>query len=185
MQFFKNKKNIIMMILILLIVAGGIAGAAILKNMGINDMGGISASGQINTGNGSVVTGDPVGECTISILCDSVLQNMDDLKEGKADFIPVDGIILEETAVDFYENETVYDILKRVCDENEIQMESAYTPAYKSYYVEGIHYLYEFDCGADSGWMYQVNGVFPNYGASGYELTDGDQIIWCYTCGEE
>ena len=32
---------------------------------------------------------------------------------------------------------------------------------YNSYYVEGIGNLYEFDCGSESGWMYKVNGWFP------------------------
>jgi len=53
---------------------------------------------------------------------------------------------------------------------------------YESYYVEGINYLYEFDAGYASGWMYKVNGWFPNYGCSSYYLSDGDVIEWVYTC---
>ena len=53
---------------------------------------------------------------------------------------------------------------------------------YDSYYIEGINHLYEFDCGEQSGWMYKVNEWFPNYGCSSYELSDGDVIVWCYTC---
>ena len=63
-----------------------------------------------------------------------------------------------------------------------IQLSSKYTPLYKSYYVEGINQLYEFDCGKNSGWMYSVNGEFPNYGASSYKPKDGDKIEWKYTC---
>ncbi len=61
-------------------------------------------------------------------------------------------------------------------------MASRYTPLYKSYYVEGINQLYEFDCGKNSGWMYSVNGKYPNYGCSSYKLEDGDKIEWRYTC---
>ena len=61
-------------------------------------------------------------------------------------------------------------------------MEASYTPAFSSYYVEGINNLYEFDCGQGSGWMYSVNGVFPNYGASDCTVQDGDSIRWLYTC---
>ena len=50
------------------------------------------------------------------------------------------------------------------------------------YYIQGINNLYEFDCGAQSGWMYKVNGWFPNYGCSKYTLEDGDDIVWCFTC---
>jgi len=53
---------------------------------------------------------------------------------------------------------------------------------YNSYYIEGIGNLYEFDCGPESGWMYKVNGWFPNFGCSSYPLSDGDNIVWCYTC---
>ena len=44
------------------------------------------------------------------------------------------------------------------------------------------HNLYEFDVGNKSGWMYKVNGWFPNYGCSRYQLKDGDVIEWVYTC---
>jgi hypothetical protein len=61
-------------------------------------------------------------------------------------------------------------------------MEAVYTPSYGADYIEGINYLYEFDAGEQSGWMYRVNGAFPNYGCSDYILEDGDSIVWAYTC---
>ena len=48
-------------------------------------------------------------------------------------------------------------------------------------YVEGIEGLYEFDKGKGSGWMYRVNGVFPNYSAALYKLKKGDKVEWLYT----
>ena len=42
--------------------------------------------------------------------------------------------------------------------------------------------LDEFDCGFESGWMYKVNGWFPNYGCSAYTLQGGEEIVWAYTC---
>ena len=30
--------------------------------------------------------------------------------------------------------------------------------------------------------MYKVNGWFPNYGCSSYTVSDGDNIVFCYTC---
>ena len=104
------------------------------------------------------------------------------LKESKAEFVPADGWILYPSEVEFYEGETVFDVLKRVCNEAGIQMESEWTPMYNSYYVSGINNLYEFDCGKDSGWMYCVNGWYPNYGCSKYTLEDGDTVEWRYTC---
>lgn len=120
--------------------------------------------------------------CTISIDCQTILDNIGDLKETKKEFVPEDGWILPEMEVKFTTGDTVFDILKKICGEKNIQLSSKYTPLYKSYYVEGINQLYEFDCGKNSGWMYSVNGEFPNYGASSYKPKDGDQIEWKYTC---
>ncbi len=75
-----------------------------------------------------------------------------------------------------------FDVLARVCREQHIHMEYTNTPIYNSAYIEGIGNLYEFDCGAGSGWMYRVNGWFPNYGSSRYAVKDGDVIEWLYTC---
>ena len=61
-------------------------------------------------------------------------------------------------------------------------MESSYVPLYGTAYVEGIGNLYEFDCGEGSGWMYRVNGNYPNFGCSRYILQDGDTVEFRYTC---
>lgn len=120
--------------------------------------------------------------CTIAIDCKTILDNWDDLNKKKEAYVPKDGWILKKQTVEFEEGETVFDVLKRVLKENKIQMESSYTPMYGSYYVEGINQLYEFDCGKNSGWMYRVNGWYPNYGCSSYTLESGDEIEWRYTC---
>lgn len=120
--------------------------------------------------------------CTIEIRCDTILNNMSDLAEGKGSYVPANGVILATSKVSFEEGDTVFDVLKKVCSSTDIQLEYSWTALYDSYYVEGINNLYEFDCGSESGWMYQVNGWFPNYGCSSYELNDGDSIVWCYTC---
>ena len=127
---------------------------------------------------------DPVTShtCTIEIRCDTILDNMDELATGKDSYVPADGTVLAATTVSFTDGETVFDVLKRACEQNGIQLEYSYTPLYESYYVEGIHHLYEFDCGSESGWMFKVNGWFPNYGCSAYTLSQGDSIVWCYTC---
>lgn len=128
-----------------------------------------------------LVTGDGL-TCSIAIYCDTILNNWDNLDTAKASYVPADGVILAPTQVEFESGETVFDVLKRVCDAYDIQIEYSWTPMYNSYYVEGIHQLYEFDCGPQSGWMYKVNEWFPNYGCSEYRLTGGETIVWCYTC---
>lgn len=120
--------------------------------------------------------------CTLTIRCDTILSNMDHLDPGKVEFVPENGYILWGASVKFEDGETAFDVLKRACEKYGIQLEYSWTPMYNSYYVEGINYLYEFDCGSESGWMYKVNGWFPNYGCSEYTLKDGDRIEFCYTC---
>ncbi|MCQ2448662.1 MAG: DUF4430 domain-containing protein [Clostridia bacterium] len=121
-------------------------------------------------------------QCTISIECSSILNHLGDLNEEKLDVLPEDGIILEPTVVTLVEGESVYDLLRRICDDFGIHMEASFTPMYNSYYIEGIGNIYEFDCGSGSGWMYRVNGWYPNYGCSRYALQNGDVIEFRYTC---
>ena len=120
--------------------------------------------------------------CTLSVRCDTALSNKDMLDSSKADILPEDGVIFPETTVYFSEGESVYDVLVREMMNAKIHMESENTPMYKSAYIEGIANLYEYDCGPLSGWMYKVNGEFPNYGCSAYVLSDGDRVEWVYTC---
>ena len=126
--------------------------------------------------------GSDVMTCLISIRCDTILDNMADLSLGKEEFVPANGIILDTVRVQFAEGESVCDVLRRVCAYANIQLEYSWTVAFGGYYFEGINNLYEFDCGPQSGWMYKVNGWFPNYGSSNYILKDGDEIVWAYTC---
>ena len=129
-----------------------------------------------------VTSENATNTCTITIRCDTVLDNLNLLEEGKVPYVPADGVILQEITVEFTPGESVFDVLQRVCEAADIPLEYSWTPLYDSYYLEGICHLYEFDCGAESGWMYQVNGSFPNYGCSSYEVKPGDQIEWLYSC---
>ena len=47
-------------------------------------------------------------------------------------------------------------------------------------YVVGIDGLAEKDHGAKSGWMYAVNGSYPNTACSNYRLKSGDSVTWVY-----
>lgn len=120
----------------------------------------------------------------LTIRCDTILDNWDDLDPSLKyeKYVPEDGVILARTEYVLRKGDTVYDVLDRAIRHNQIQMECIYSQNYGSVYVQGINHLYEFSCGELSGWMYMVNGEFPNYGCSKYELKDGDEIVWCYTC---
>lgn len=120
--------------------------------------------------------------CTLSVRCDAILENIDWLDPEKVELVPEDGVIFAAKTVTFYEGESVFNVLQREMKKAKIHMEFMNTPMYNSVYIEGINNLYEFDCGELSGWMYKVNGWFPNYGCSRYQLKDGDIVEWVYTC---
>ncbi len=120
---------------------------------------------------------------SLTIRCDTLAADLSKLRDKSLEaYVPADGIILSLSEVKVKKGETVYDVLDRVCRDKGIHMEAVYTPSYGADYIEGINYLYEFDAGEQSGWMYKVNGAFPNYGCSDYVLADGDSIVWAYTC---
>lgn len=120
--------------------------------------------------------------CTISIRCDTILSNLELLDAEKAGIVPENGVLMRPRKVEFTQGESVFDVLLRETRSSKLHMEYTDTPAYGSAYIEGIGNLYEFDCGDLSGWMYRVNGWFPNYGCSQYTVSDGDVIEWLYTC---
>lgn len=179
----KKKKlaNLIMVLLILVIAISGIALAFTLKN---GEDTGLGSQYRINaiSDNALITQGEEDNLCTITIVCDTILDNLDNLDEEKLPYVPKDAVILPETQVSFSEGDTVFEVLQKVCTAADLQIEYSWTPMYNSYYIEGINHLYEFDCGPESGWMYKVNEWFPNYGCSAYTLKNGEKIVWCYTC---
>lgn len=120
--------------------------------------------------------------CILSVRCDTILDNMDWLDPEKVELVPSDGVIYARKEVSFYQGESVFNLLLREMKKEKIHMEFSNTPMYNSAYIEGINNIYEFDCGELSGWMYKVNGWFPNYGCSRYALKEGDLVEWVYTC---
>ena len=177
----KQKANLMMVLIILVIAAAGIFLAVRLSGEEESVFGGEYRITAIPDDR-LVENEGTQNLCTITIRCDTIFDNADKLEEGKAPYVPRDGEILPVTTVEFTPGETVFEVLNRVCRAADIQIEYSWTPMYDSYYIEGINHLYEFDCGFESGWMYKVNGWFPNYGCSAYQLQGGEEIVWCYTC---
>lgn len=154
-------------------------GVSIGDAMTVKIVGDGSETAEVSTSDSGAVSGS---SCTISIVCDTILNNLDKLRDGKEAFVPANGVILAASPISISDGDTVFDVLKKACELADIQLEYSYTPLYGSYYIEGINNLYEFDCGEQSGWMYKVNGVFPDHGCSAYYLSAGDEIVFCYTC---
>lgn len=119
--------------------------------------------------------------CTLSVRCDTILNDISRLDENKRELVG-NGIIFPQKKVEFEDGESVFEVLLREMKENKIHLEFVNTPVYGSVYIEGIGNIYEFDAGELSGWMYKVNGEFPNYGCSKYILKNGDRVEFVYTC---
>jgi hypothetical protein len=130
----------------------------------------------------NAAVGDGAFTVTLSVRCDTILGNMNLLDKEKWELVPDDGVIFATATVTAYEGESVFNVLQREMKRAKIHMEFMNTPIYNSAYIEGVNNLYEFDAGELSGWMYAVNGWYPNYGCSRYQLKSGDEIEWNYTC---
>ena len=124
---------------------------------------------------------DAVGTVTMSIRCDVLGDRLTESSETA--FLPADGVILAETEFSVTEGETVFDLLDAAARAHRIQVDSrgVQVGTKGSVYVSGIAYLYEFDYGQLSGWMYRVNGDTPSVGCGEYELQPGDRVEWVYT----
>mgnify|MGYP003302709382 CR=1 FL=1 len=132
--------------------------------------------------------------CTVKIECTTIYDNLPKLKSGKQSFLPTSGVIIDDEKVELNGGESAFDVIKKTCEENVctdnckyckangVQIEYTYTPAFNNYYIEGIHQIYEKDCGTQSGWMYSVNGEFPDEGSSSYIVSPGDMIVFSFTC---
>lgn len=120
--------------------------------------------------------------CTLYVECSTILNHMDDLAAGKDTLVPPDGVIYGPATVTFHEGESVYDVLLREMQNNRIHMDSEFVAANNSSYIKAINNLYERDCGSLSGWRYCVNGWYPNYGCSRYQVQNGDTLELHFTC---
>ena len=126
---------------------------------------------------GTVTKENAVGKVSMTIRCDTIADQQD---SEYAEHIPEDGVILETTDFEFAEGDSVYTILTDAARTFGIQTDSrgGFTGMV---YVAGINYLYEFQFGDLSGWIYHVNGVAPSVGCGEYIVQDGDRIEWLYT----
>ncbi|WP_324339370.1 DUF4430 domain-containing protein [Ruminococcus sp.] len=119
-----------------------------------------------------------IGSVTMEIRCDTIAGRSD------SEHIPADGVILAPTAFDIESGDTVFDILTEAAQTYGIQVENKGSAgsSHGMVYISGINYIYEFDFGDLSGWVYHVNGITPSRNCGEYVLSDGDRIEWLYTC---
>ncbi|MBQ9992724.1 MAG: DUF4430 domain-containing protein [Firmicutes bacterium] len=123
---------------------------------------------------------EAAGSCELVISCETILANEEALKGLSADkksLIPENGYIVAPISLDFYENETVLQLVQRFA-----QKERLHIDVVDGSYITGIGNIYGGDCGELSGWLFFVNGESSMVGANEAMLSDGDIIEFKYTC---
>ncbi|MGI6722447.1 MAG: DUF4430 domain-containing protein [Anaerovoracaceae bacterium] len=112
---------------------------------------------------------------TISISAERILYSKrasDDVKS----LVPGGGYLMSERSVGIKNGDTVKSVLLRTAKSAGIVLSWE-----GGDYLVGIGGIFEFDGGPGSGWMYSVNGKFPNAACSQYKVKKGDVIAWKYT----
>ena len=124
-----------------------------------------------------IAPGEDTIAVTMSIDCKTVAGR------GSEEVTPADGIILESTEFILPSGSTAYDCLVSAAKKYNIQFEDSTRTLtdHSGAYISGINFLYEFNYGDLSGWMFSVNGDFGDVGCGEYTLSDGDNIEWRYT----
>ncbi len=97
----------------------------------------------------------------------------------------VDDVILSQTTVHVQANGTAFDQLNLALTKEQIPMNYSGNAMFANIYVQSINGLAERAYGETSGWMYSVNGEYPQVGCSSYSLRAGDVVIWHYSTGGE
>lgn len=118
--------------------------------------------------------------CSVTIECTSVLDNTDKLKEGHEEYVPSDGYIMSSCSVTIPNDSTAYDAVKAACESQGVTM-NVVSSSYGKY-IAGFNNIDEKDCGNQSGWLYFVNGSSPSKSCSKYKLSNGDNVVFSYTC---
>ncbi|MDH6603358.1 hypothetical protein OKW23_000487 [Bacilli bacterium PM5-9] len=110
--------------------------------------------------------------------------NYNKLKPELRKYVPANGYVLSKTTIEVPSGSTAFSVLQKATRLNRIQMEYQGTNEniYNSVYIQGINHLYEFSAGQESGWMYSINGTFPNYGMSSITVKNKDILRMVYTC---
>lgn len=125
--------------------------------------------------------GGPV-RVTVLAECSTVLSHMDiiDPAVNSPEVVPEDGVIIARCEVSLPEGATAFDALAAAARKQRVRVD--YTGSAYGTYVRGIGYVTEFGFGELSGWMYTVNGKFPDVSVSDRVLESGDMVEFRYTC---
>ena len=81
--------------------------------------------------------------------------------------------------VEALDTDTVFVILKKICEQNDIPI--AYSGTGSTVYVTQIAGLKEKQLGPMAGWLYEVNSEQPSKGMGKYTLSNEDSVVIFYS----
>lgn len=113
---------------------------------------------------------------TFSADCSAALPYLEDSTVS----VPEDGVVISRCELSLPEGASAFDALTAAARFRRVRVD--YTGSVYGTYVRSIGYISEFDFGELSGWMYRVNGEFPQMSVSDYILSEGDVVEFVYTC---
>ena len=113
---------------------------------------------------------------TVSVLCTLAVGNPN-LNPGVT--VPSDGVMVSGLSLELTPGQTAFDALSQTGR----ALDYTGSPSRKNVDLRGIGGLYEKDCGPSSGWVFSVNGAYPNTSCSNVALNDGDVVSFQFTDG--
>lgn len=121
-------------------------------------------------------------QVVFSADCSSVLNKMEQIDSAvnQPSVIPEDGVVIAECTISLPEGSSAFDALVTAARQDQVRVD--YTGSSWGTYVRSIGHISEFGFGELSGWMYRVNGEFPQISAGDCTLHDGDVVEFVYTC---
>lgn len=122
-----------------------------------------ASKGSGDGGNGN--NPDPINQITLSVDKQTINK----------------GYVVSPIGIELQAGDTAWSVLQRTLNQLGIPHTADNNSQYGSVYVRSIDGDGEFDHGSGSGWMYSVNGDYPDYGSSLYVLKAGDVVRWRYT----
>ena len=114
---------------------------------------------------------------TVSADCSAV---PDDTGRTDRKELPADGQVIAQCEVLLPEGASAFDALTAAARQQRVRVD--YSGGMYGTYVSGIGNICEFDFGSLSGWLYRVNGEYPDVSASAYTVKQGDVVEFVYTC---
>ncbi|MEG0283555.1 MAG: DUF4430 domain-containing protein [Erysipelotrichales bacterium] len=108
-----------------------------------------------------------------SVLVDD--KNKSKLKEEIQKQVSKDGKILDEQVIEIYGEKNVIDVLKAVDQAND-KISFSFKSAGGMEYLAGVNGIDAGIIGANSGWMYRMNGKLASVGMKDTILKNGDKI---------